>query len=135
MFTCAKIRNGGSCLGNYLTANDYYSFRTVEISGYRFDGIFNDAVSGKLGTVTTATDAVPDADESGVSVTSIIYAPAPFASSAGGAPIRRVCLSAPIHEGNSDFRRVPYPSENQTQYLKKFFEFLRNGNRTVVNPQ
>jgi conjugative relaxase-like TrwC/TraI family protein len=24
MFTCAKIRNGGSYLGNHLTANDYY---------------------------------------------------------------------------------------------------------------
>jgi hypothetical protein len=59
-----------------------YSFCSVEISGYRLDGIYNDTASGKLGAVTIAADAVPDTAESGISVTSIVYVPAPFASSA-----------------------------------------------------
>ena len=60
-----------------------YSFGSVEISGYRLDAIANDVAIGKLGVITVpvSADAVTDVAENAPSVTSIVYIPAPFASS------------------------------------------------------
>jgi hypothetical protein len=57
-----------------------YSTHGIEISGKQLNGIFNDIIIGKIGTI--ALDDPNAAPESGPSVTSIVYLPAPFASSA-----------------------------------------------------
>ena len=60
-----------------------YSFGSVEISGYRLDAIANDVATGKLGVITVpaAADTAPDVADNTPSVTSIVFIPAPFASS------------------------------------------------------